>query len=214
MARKLASIAKSVVPKLERAAVAPSVPKVVEKAPKVSGRLARIAKKELEKPGCEPVSFKLSTLRELLMIELEKDDGQNAKAVVRALVARAMEGDPYCIRMLMERVDGLMPKSLNITGQIAVGQVVTLVDTRQLGVELPAFVHANAFSRHAHVGEGSASPSQLPLLTPTVEETREEMHDNASESNLQLSSNSTMQTNLEGENLLGNSSTASSQSTG
>jgi hypothetical protein len=112
----------------------------VKKGPVSTGKLAVRAKKELEKPSSEPVSFKLSTLRELVMKELEANDGLNAKAVARTLVEKAIEGDAYCMRLLMERVDGLLPKSVSVNGQIAIGQVVTLVDTRSLNVEMPAFV--------------------------------------------------------------------------
>jgi hypothetical protein len=135
MARKLKDLAKSV------EGYTPPVKKgPVEKVPPVVGRLASRAKKELEKPSSEPVSFKLSTLRELVMKELEANEGLNAKAVARTLVEKAIEGDAYCMRLLMERVDGLLPKSVSVNGQIAIGQVVTLVDTRSLNVEMPAFV--------------------------------------------------------------------------
>lgn len=194
MPRKLRTIARSVSDALERG-VKPVAPKVVAKPS--PGRLAKRAARELEKPGCEPVSFKLSTLRELLLLELERDEGHNAKAVARALVARAMEGDPYCIRLLMERVDGLLPRNVSVNGQIAVGQVVTLVDTRSMGVELPAFVHASVKASSALTGGGSASPSVLSHLTPSVEEIHL-----LSDSNSQLSSNSTAATNLEAESFL------------
>jgi hypothetical protein len=135
MARKLKDLAKSV-----EGYTPPAKKGPVEKVPPVVGRLASRAKKELEKPSSEPVSFKLSTLRELVMKELEANEGLNAKAVARTLVEKAIEGDAYCMRLLMERVDGLLPKSVSVNGQIAIGQVVTLVDTRSLNVEMPAFV--------------------------------------------------------------------------
>lgn len=197
MPRKLRTIARSVNEALERAPE--PVKKKAAPAP-VVGKLSKRVSRELEKPSCEPVSFKLSTLRELLMLELERDDGHNAKEVARALVARAMEGDPYCIRLLMERVDGLLPRNVSVNGQIAVGQVVTLVDTRSMGVELPSFVHSS--SKVISTGGGSASPSVLSHLTPTVETTQL-----LSDRNLQMSSNSHNATNLEAESSLGNIST-------
>jgi len=143
----------------------PPVKKGVKKKTQVTGRLASRVSKELEKPSSEPVSFKLSTLRELLMLELEKDDGVNAKAVAKTLVEKAIDGDAYCIRLLMERVDGLLPKSVSVNGQIAIGQVVTLVDTRSLNVEMPAFVRESQPVMTVR-GEG-VTPSPL-LSSPPI----------------------------------------------
>lgn len=143
-----------------------------KKGPKSSvpseGRLASRAKKELEKPSNVPVSFKLSTLRELVMKELEADDGLNARAVAKTLVEKAIEGDAYCMRLLMERVDGLLPKSVSVNGQIAVGQVVTLVDTRSLNVDMPAFVR-DVQTVSTVRGEG-VSPSPLLSSPPNPRE--------------------------------------------
>ena len=93
--------------------------------------------KQLDRPSYVPLDFKLSTIRELLMIELEADDGYKAKAVASALINKAMEGDTYCLRLLLERVDGLMTKNISVNGSLAVGQVVTLVDTREFSAKLP-----------------------------------------------------------------------------
>lgn len=130
-----------------------------------TGRLATRAKRELEKPSSEPVDFKLSTLRELVMKELEANDGFNAKAVARTLVEKAIEGDAYCMRLLMERVDGLLPKSVSVNGQIAVGQVVTLVDARSLNVEMPAFVRE---SQSVMTVRGEGVPPSPLLSSPPI----------------------------------------------
>lgn len=159
MGKKLSDLAKSV------EGYTPPVKQGVKKLVPVTGRLPARAKKELEKPSSEPVSFKLSTLRELVMKELEANDGLNAKAVARTLVEKAIEGDAYCMRLLMERVDGLLPKSVSVNGQIAVGQVVTLVDTRSLNVDMPAFVR-DVQAVGTVRGEG-VSPSPL-LSSPPI----------------------------------------------
>jgi len=157
--------------KLNLTDVAETVSKFKPKKPRPKpetspeGKLVSRAKRELEKPSSEPVSFKLSTLRELVMKELEADDGLNAKAVARTLVEKAIEGDAYCMRLLMERVDGLLPKSVSVNGQIAVGQVVTLVDTRSLNVDMPAFVRDVQAVKTVR-GEG-VSPSPL-LSSPPI----------------------------------------------
>lgn len=116
-------------------------PKPVKKRPAIE--------RELAKPSYMPVDFKLSTIRELLISELEADDGYKAKAVASALISKAMDGDTYCLRLLLERVDGLMTRNISLTGSLAVGQVVTLVDTRELNAQLP-------------IREGS-----IPSLEPT-----------------------------------------------
>lgn len=112
-------------------------------------RRSKLIEREMSKPSYVPLDFKLSTLRELLILELEADDGYKAKAVVSTLVKKAMDGDTYCLRLLLERVDGLMTKNISLNGSLAVGQVVTLVDTREFSAQLP-------------IREGS-----IPSLEPT-----------------------------------------------
>lgn len=100
-------------------------------------RKAKLVERELAKPSYVPLDFKLSTIRELLIAELEANDGFKAKAVASALINKAMDGDTYCLRLLLERVDGLMTKNISLNGSLAVGQIVTLVDTREFSAQLP-----------------------------------------------------------------------------
>lgn len=134
--------------------------------------------RELAKPSYVPLDFKLSTLRELVIQELEANDGAKAKSVVRTLVDKAVEGDAYCLRLLLERVDGLMTKSINVNGAIAVGQVVTLVDTRGVSAELPISVvetgAVKAISSPPAAladGRGALSSLQREGILPSLEPT-------------------------------------------
>lgn len=140
-----------------------------------AAKVARTAARELEKPSYVPLSFKLSTLRELVIGELEANDGLKAKAVVEALISKAMEGDTYCLRLLLERVDGLMTKNVNLTGSVAVGQVVTLIDTRSLNVDLPISVGSTSLELREVGVETVASTSSTSLLShsPLSREARE-----------------------------------------
>lgn len=140
-----------------------------------AAKVARAMAKELEKPSYVPMEFKLSTLRQLIIGELEANDGLKAKAVVDALIAKAMEGDTYCLRLLLERVDGLMTKNVNLTGAVAVGQVVTLIDTRSLNVELPISVGDTSLELRSVGVETVASTSSTSLLShsPLSREARE-----------------------------------------
>jgi len=128
-------------------------------------KVAAKASKELEKPSYVAMDFKLSTLRDLLIGELEANDGFKAKAVVNALVNKAMEGDTYCLRLLLERVDGLMTKNVNLTGAVAVGQVVTLIDTRSLDVQLPITDRASSLELREVAVETKGSTSLPSPLT-------------------------------------------------
>lgn len=128
---KLSELAEYHLDKIQDKAVSKEIVPLAPKKPPA------VIRRQLEKPSSVAMDFKLSTLRTLLIENLEASNGANAKAVVETLVQRAIEGDSYCLRLLLERVDGLVTKNVNVTGSVAVGQQVTLVDMRHVNVSLP-----------------------------------------------------------------------------
>lgn len=135
-----------------------------------------VIRRQLEKPSSVPVDFKLSTLRALMVDSLEANNGLNAKAVVETLIQKAIEGDSYCMRLLLERVDGLVTKNVNVTGSVSVGQQVTLVDMRHVNVSLPLPIESlsplSALSPHSKETsfEGGVLYSQRDLLESSTPE--------------------------------------------
>lgn len=71
-------------------------------------------------PGCKagpgrPAGYSLLTpiLRKLAANHNGFDEGQLAEAVADALLAKALEGDPKVLAMLLDRVDGAVVKEIN-----------------------------------------------------------------------------------------------------
>jgi hypothetical protein len=87
-----------------------------------------------------------SRLSALIETELAKEDGKNAYALAKALVQRAIEGDEFSVKAVLDRVDGPIEKKLNISGMVQ-QQVISLVEAprptefqlvmEQSGVVLP-----------------------------------------------------------------------------
>jgi hypothetical protein len=81
-----------------------------------------------------------SRLSALIESELAQDDGKKAKALAAELVKRAIEGDPFATKAVLDRVDGAVEKKVNINATMT-QQMVQLLDAPRPAVfELSAEV--------------------------------------------------------------------------
>lgn len=82
------------------------------------------------KDGIHPshlVKLGEARLSALIEDELASDDGRLARALARELVRRAISGDPYATKAVLDRVEGAVEKKVNISATMT-QQMVSLLD--------------------------------------------------------------------------------------